>query len=327
MKPPVRTPTSLSAARYLGPAPLRRLLAVLVAAAASPTGSHAAETAPAPTLIAGVDYLPPGRAEKLDLYLPAPATDGKLAPAVVWIHGGGWKGGTRDEGRAKEICGTFAAAGYVAVSISYRLGDGAWPTNLHDGKNAVRFLRANAVKYRIDPARIAVAGGSAGGHLALMVGFTGDDPAFEPTGAATPYPGVSSRVRAVIDLYGITNLLTRQTTAEDGTPTGKFRPAGPAEVFGSADPAAPVYRAASPVTHVTRQSPPVLVLHGRLDTTVDYKQSEEIAHVLAQHGVPHQLVMVDGAGHTFDFEKWGKKTLSRDLRPVALNFLAQHLGP
>jgi acetyl esterase/lipase len=140
-----------------------------------------------------------------------------------------------------------------------------------------------------------------------MVGFTGDNPEFEPTGAATPYPGVSSRVRAVINMYGIANMLTRQEVATDGTPTGKFRTAGPAKVFGASDPAAPVYRAASPVTHVTKATPPVLILHGNLDTTVDRDQSHELARVLAKHGVPHELVMVEGAGHTFDFQKWGKK--------------------
>ena len=291
------------------------------------TAALAAEPASAPRVVADVTYLAPDRAEKLDLYLPAPPAKGKRSPAVVWIHGGGWTGGVKTEGRAKEICTTLANAGYVAVSVEYRLGDGAWPTNLHDCKNAVRFLRARAADYHLDPDRIAVAGGSAGGHLALMVGVTGDLKEFEPAGAATPYPGVSSRVRAVIDLYGIGNLLTRQETADDGTPTGKLRAPGPAKVFGSADPAAAVYRAASPVTHITKSSPPVLILHGRIDKTVDYAQSEELARVLRQHGVPHELVMVDGAGHTFDFETWNKQPLSRDLRPVALAFLAKHLGP
>lgn len=296
-------------------------------AAGAVTAARAAEPAAAPRMVADVTYLAPERPEKLDLYLPATPADGKLSPGFVWIHGGGWSGGVKTENRAKEICTTLAKAGYVAVSVEYKLGDGAWPTNLHDCKNAVRFLRANAATYHVDPDRIAVGGGSAGGHLALMVGFTGDKAGFEPTGTATPYPGVSSRVRAVLDLYGPTNLLTRQEVTADGTPTGKYRAAGPAKVFGSADPAAPVYRIASPVNHVTKDGPPVLILHGRIDTTVDRAQSEELARVLQQHGAVHEVVMVDGAGHTFDFEKWGKKTLSRDLRPVALAFLAKHLGP
>ncbi len=289
--------------------------------------ARAVEPAAAPQVLADITYLAPERPEKLDIYLPVAPAGGKRSPGFVWIHGGGWSGGVKTENRAKEICTTLAKAGYVAVSIDYKLGDGAWPTNLHDCKNAVRFLRANAAKYRVDPNRIAVGGGSAGGHLALMVGFTADQAEFEPTGAATPYPGVSSRVRAVLDLYGPTNLLTRQEVTADGTPTGKYRAAGPAKVFGTDDPAAPVYRSASPVTHVAKACPPVLILHGRIDTTVDRAQSEELARVLRQHGAVHELVMVDGAGHTFDFETWGKKPLSRDLRPVALAFLAKHLGP
>jgi acetyl esterase/lipase len=286
-----------------------------------------ARAAEAPTVVPDVAYLAPDRAEKLDLYLPTPPPAGKLSPAVVWIHGGGWIGGVKSEGRAKEICTTLADAGYVAVSVEYKLGDGAWPTNLYDCKNAVRFLRMNAAKYHLDPARIGVAGGSAGGHLSLMVGLTGDNPAFEPTGAATPYPGVASRVRAVIDMYGISNLLTRQETAPDGTPTGVIRPAGPPKVFGSADPKAPVYVAASPVTHIAKNSPPILILHGTVDTTVDFRQSEELDRALTARGVPHELVMVAGAGHTFDWETWNKKPLSRDLRPVALAFFAKYLAP
>lgn len=309
-----------SVPRFLGSVALALSALLYVAARAAESG------AAVPRMIPDLAYLAPDRGEKLDLYLPVAPAKGTRSPAVVWIHGGGWTDGVKTENRAKEICSTLAAAGYVAVSVDYQLGDRAWPTNLHDCKNAVRFLRAHASTYQIDPDRIAVAGGSAGGHLALMVGFTGDQPEFEPAGAATPYPGVSSQVRAVIDLYGPVNLLTRQEVDEKGTPTGKFRPAGPAKVFGTDDPTAPVYRRASPVTHVTKNAPPVLILHGRIDTTVDRAQSEELAGVLQHHGVPHEIVMVEGAGHTFDFETWNKKPLSRDLRPVALAFLAKYLG-
>ncbi len=154
-----------------------------------------------------VPFLAPGRAEKLDIYLPPPPPAGELSAAVVWIHGGGWTGGTKNEARAQQICTTLVNAGYVALNVDYKLGDGAWPTNLHDCKNAVRFLRTRAAEWRIDPDRIAVAGGSAGGHLALMVGYTAGVPELEP---AAPYPGVSSAVRAVIDMYGISDLRTRR---------------------------------------------------------------------------------------------------------------------
>ena len=132
-----------------------------------------------------VAFLAAGRAEKLDVYQPAARADGRLHPALVWIHGGGWTGGTKNEARADNICRAAAMAGYVAVSIDYRLGDGAWPTNLFDCKNAVRFLRANAARYSVDPSRIGVAGGSAGGHLALMVALTAGTEGLEPAGADT----------------------------------------------------------------------------------------------------------------------------------------------
>lgn len=276
-------------------------------------------------VLSDVEFLEPGRVEKLDVYLPGSAgagaaADGKRAPALVWIHGGGWMGGTKSESRAKEICTTLAEAGYVAVSIDYKVGAGAWPQNLHDCKNAVRFLRANADRYGVDPQRIAVAGGSAGGHLALMVAFTTGQAALEPT---APYAGFTSEVDCVINMYGITNILTRRNVTAEGVPTGERTPA--LRVFGAADRTAAVLRIASPVTHVKPSSPPVLILHGRADATVDYLQAEELARVLKRENVPHELVLIDGVGHTFAFQTWGKKKLDRDLRPMVFAFLEKHL--
>ena len=271
-------------------------------------------------------FLGAGRTEKLDLYRPVPPPEGRRSPALVWIHGGGWNGGTKSEARAKNICTTAAEAGYVAVSIDYRLGAGAWPTNLHDCKNAVRYLRANAERLRLDPERIAVAGGSAGGHLALMVALTAGDAAFEPAGDATPYPGRSSAVRCAVNFYGITNLLTRLQTDAKGEPTATRKlMAGSLAVFGAADESAAVLRAASPVTHVSARSVPLFTLHGKADTTVDYLQAQELDRVARERGARHRLLLLDEVGHTFDLQKRGKKTLSRDLRPVFLGFLAEQM--
>lgn len=280
--------------------------------------------APGVRIVKDVEYLGAGRKEKLDLYLPEAPVAGKLAPALVWIHGGGWSGGEKGEQRAQEICGTLAAAGYVAVSIDYRLGNRSWPQNLLDCKNAVRFLRAKAAEFHLDPNRIAVAGGSAGGHLALMVGFTTGMAGLEPD---APYAGVSSAVRCIIDMYGPTNLLTRKDIAKDGTPSATRRLMGKSlEYFGAKDEEDPVLKLASPVTHVRREVPPVLVLHGRADTTVDYHQSDELVRLLKEKGAKHEYLLIDGVGHTFAWENWGKKKMERDLRPVALAFLAKHLG-
>ena len=309
---------------------MKRLRPYWFASVFLPFALVAVESAPmGARMTADVMFLAPDRAEKLNLYLPAtPGAGAPLAPAVVWIHGGGWTGGTKNEARAKEICTTLTAAGYVAVSIDYRLGDGAWPTNIYDCKNAVRFLRAHAAEYHLDPNRIAVAGGSAGGHLALMVGLTADDPAFEPKGAATPYPGVASGVRAIVDLYGITDLLTRQQADATGKPTGELVDGGATKVYGATREANPaLWRMVSPVTHVGKKSVPVLILHGRADTTVDFEQSVELATVLKKNGVPHELHLIDGIGHTFDLQTWNKKPLPQDMRPVFLAFLERHLAP
>ena len=120
-----------------------------------------------------VTYLAPGRKEKLDLYLPASRPKATRSPAVVIIHGGGWSGGDKASGREFNIGTTLAKAGYVCASVEYFKGAaGRWPTNLYDCKNAVRFLRAHADRYQVDVDHVGVIGGSAGGHLALMVAYT-----------------------------------------------------------------------------------------------------------------------------------------------------------
>lgn len=290
---------------------------------------HAAESGPASNMrvTTEVAFLASGRTEKLDVYEPATRAPGVRSPAVVWIHGGGWVGGTKNEARAKQVCTTLVNAGYVALSIDYKLGDGSWPQSLHDCKNAVRYLRANAAKYGIDPERIAVAGGSAGGHLSLMVGLTAGKAEFEPTGAATPYPGVSSAVRCVINLYGITDLVTTGEVDAKGAPTAtRTLMEKSLKAFNAANTSDAVLRNASPVHHVTKTSVPILSLHGDSDPTVDHAQSEKLAKVLTQHGVPNELVVLPGIGHTFDLASWQQKPLPRDLRPVALAFLEKHLG-
>jgi acetyl esterase/lipase len=276
-------------------------------------------------VIPDVAYLGPGRAEKADVYLPASALNGALAPAVVWIHGGSFTAGDKARATQKNISTDLAAAGYVVASVNYRLGNGAWPQNILDCKNAVRFLRAHAGDYGIDPKRIAVAGDSAGGYLALMVGFTEGNKQFEPD---APYPGVSSRVRAIIDFYGPADFLTRQQCASDGSPTGKPRNkiVSSFPVFGAETRDDEVFRTASAVGYVTKDSPPVLIGQGRSDPEVDYLQSVELARVLEEHGVTHELILLDGVGHAFDFETWRRKPLPRDMRAAVISFLANHAG-
>lgn len=305
------------------PLPRRLLISATLAALLAPA-TRAAD--PAVRLEKDVAFLAADRTEKLDVYLPAARPAGMRSPALVWIHGGGWMGGTKNEARANNVCSTLARAGYVAVSIDYRLGAGAWPTNLHDCKNAVRFLRARAAQYGIDPARIAVAGGSAGGHLALMVALTGDLAELEPAGSATPYPGLSSAVRCGINFYGITDVPGWRVKPRPGAPaeSAGLRDST-AKVYGVDSNDAPVLRLASPITHVRKSSVPLLTLHGRSDETVLLEQAETLDRVARERGAAHELIVLDGIGHTFDLEKWGKKPLPRDLRPVVREFLAKHL--
>lgn len=270
-----------------------------------------------------VVFLSADREEKLDVYLPPGWSPDDRRPALVWIHGGGWFGGSKENRREVNVCRALARAGYVSVSVDYRLGDGAWPQNLRDCRDGVRFLRARAREWGVDPARIAVAGGSAGGHLALMVAYTAGA---ADAGSGSGYPGVSSAVTCVIDLYGITDLRKRRVTNPDGTLTDERRPGGPAQVFGTTDLDSDRLRAASPVAHVTAESPPTLILHGRADTTVDYGQAMLLAAALERHGVPHQLVLIDGVGHTFDLHSWKGQPIPVDVEGVVLRFLHRYLG-
>jgi acetyl esterase/lipase len=255
-----------------------------------------------------IAYLAPGRKEKADLYLPAGNPSFAPRPAVVIIHGGGWTGG--DKGAAREInIGTnLALRGYVGLSINYVLastnkdGKATWPQNLHDCKTAVRWLRKNAGRLQVDPERIGVIGGSAGGHLAAMLAVTGPKDGLDPQG---PYGEFSCRVQCAVDLYGPADLSGRLDLA----------------MLGKSSAQAPeLYRAASPVTYVDRDDPPLLILHGTADNTVPVDQSRLFAAKLRETGARHELVIVEGAPHTFHLQP-----KQRDLRPLVLGFFDQHL--
>jgi acetyl esterase/lipase len=252
-----------------------------------------------------VNFLPTNRKQKADLYFPREIAKDKKLPAVVIIHGGGWVGGKKDAAREINIGSTLARNGYVAMSIEYILSDkkqAVWPTNLWDCKTAVRWLRKNAERLGIDPDRIGVIGGSAGGHLAAMVALTTTSDGLDP---AEPFGEVSCRVKCCVDFYGIADL----GTYHDVTMLGKTFAEAPE-----------LYRTASPVTYIRSNSVPLLICHGTADTTVSVKQSELFAEKLAQGGAPHQLVLIPEAVHTFDLQP-----PQRDLRPLVLQFLDRHL--
>ncbi|MDP0491191.1 MAG: sulfatase-like hydrolase/transferase [Verrucomicrobiota bacterium JB023] len=263
-----------------------------------------------------INFLAKGREEKLDLYEPATREPKRLLPAVVIIHGGGWVRG--DKGRLREyVTGTsLAKAGYVAVSINYETRAGhRWPNNLHDCKNAVRWLRKNSERLGVDPERIGVIGGSAGGHLALMVAYTSGQAELSSDAL---YPGISDEVGACVNLYGITNLQTRKEVKEDGTPSTELKSH---RLFPESREEAPgKWALASPVTHVHAKVPPTLTLHGTADPVVDRDQAKELHQALTRAGADSTLRLIDGAKHA-----WPLKTKSFDLTGEVVTFFDKHL--
>ncbi len=279
-----------------------------------------AEVGPGPArVLRDIAYLGPGRPETLDVYIPARAKLDPPSPAIVWIHGGGWTSGDKAEERARAVGQALADAGYVCASIDYRLGPGAWPTNLLDCKNAVRFLRQHGADYAVDPDRIAVMGASAGGHLALLTALTTADPALEPT---APYPGISDAVSAVVDLGGIAEPRTWHPGSDP-----EFTSGGMAAMLGrdlSTDPAR--WQAASALDHVRSDSPPVFIAQGMDDTVVDPAQARDLDRALREHGVAHQLLLLPGVGRILDLTAGPGHPLAPDLRADVLAFLQQYLG-
>ncbi|MCI0492184.1 MAG: exo-alpha-sialidase [Planctomycetes bacterium] len=245
---------------------------------------------------------------KLDLYTPKNRT--KPLPAVIFIHGGAWRSGSRDV--YHYYCTKFAEHGYIAATISYRLSDVApFPAAVEDVKCAVRWLRANAKRLGIDPNKIAVAGGSAGGHLSMMIGYAPDTAELEGKGGN---PDVSSRVQAVVDLYGPTDLTT--DFAKVKGEVIKF--------LGdkTLDQAPEMYRLASPINHVTKDDPPTLILHGSIDDIVPIEQADFLATKLEETGLAFEYDRVEGWPHTMDLEQG----VNRHCLAKMFEFLDKHLG-
>ncbi|OAI46093.1 hypothetical protein AYO44_11980 [Planctomycetaceae bacterium SCGC AG-212-F19] len=247
----------------------------------------------------------------LDLAMPRDGA-GPL-PAVVLLAGGAWKyyaWPTLMEG----ILELLATLGYVTIEPHYRCVDTArFPAAVEDSKAAVRWLRANAGKYRVNPERIAALGPSSGGYLACMLGLT--NPADGLDGDAG-HADQSSQVQAVVDLYGITDLLS--------TPWREQKEKGLLAPFLGATYAAnpEVYRRASPLEYVRPGAPPFLIIHGEADKTVPPAQSQRLAERLTAVGASVQLSIVPGAGHG-----WGPPLLHETVAQVSSFLKAQlHSG-
>lgn len=277
----------------------------------------ASEPTPPPPLPKGMeqfnnlDYVGRGNTrQKLDLLLPA-KRDGKV-PVVVFIHGGGWLSGRKEDGIP--IARQLAAAGYAVASINYRLATEAlWPAQIHDCKAAIRFLRANAEKYGLDPDRIAAMGASAGGHLAAMLGTTGEDRGME--GEIGKSLRQSSGIRCVVNLFGPANLLgfvdpsigLDQLLSEFSE--ARFLGTSLEQIKKNA-------ADASPAKWISKDDVPFLTAHGTQDPLVPFSQSQELHAALTEAGVESHLVAMEGAGHGFEHPE-----LTRRIRL----FLDRHL--
>lgn len=223
-------------------------------------------------------------APDLLLDLVRPASTERL-PLLIWLHGGAWR---MQDRTARPDLERFAAAGYVCVSIDYRLSSTAnHPAQLLDVRAAVRFLREHANEYGIDPTRVGLWGSSAGGHLAALAGLTGDVIRY-----TTDEPLGDTSVQAVIDGYGPTDLAGLCSNASADDPESQLLGGPVAEHLEKAVDASPVHRA-------HRNAPPVLILHGDADLLVTPEHSERLYEALARAGADAALYLIAGFGHGF----------------------------
>jgi acetyl esterase/lipase len=234
-----------------------------------------------------------GRSLRLDLYLPE-KSDGPL-PLIVWIHGGAWQAGNKSGTPALP----FVRRGYAVASIDYRLSqDAIFPAQIEDCKAAIRWLRAHAKEHGIDPAHIGVWGSSAGGHLVALLGTSGDVKELE--GAAGNLDQ-SSRVQAVCDWFGPTDFCQMAAHAIPGSKLVHNDPKSPESrlIGGPIQENKDKVARANPITYVSKDDPPFLIMHGDRDNLVPHHQSVLLNEALKKAGVDVTFKTVEGAGHGF----------------------------
>jgi acetyl esterase/lipase len=230
------------------------------------------------------------RALHLDLYLPEEAE--RPLPVVVWVHGGAWRQGTKDHPPALRL----VSQGYAAASVEYRLSQEAiFPAQIHDCKAAVRWLRAHAGDYGLDPDRFGAWGGSAGGHLVALLGTSAGVTALEgDLGNADR----SSAVQAVCDWYGPSNFL--HMNDEPGVMDHDAPDSPESQLIGAPIQEDPdLVAKANPITYITGDEPPFLLMHGTADRVVLPNQSRLLHAALVEAEVSSTLMMLGGLGHGF----------------------------
>ena len=272
--------------------------------------TYQTEIPPGVELVRDVPYgFADGQPLLLDLARPRPGNrPGALLPAIVYMHGGGWRQGSKAVG-VPTAC-YYAMHGFVAASVGYRLSDRAiWPAQIEDCKCAVRFLRAAAGEHGIDPARIGAMGASSGGHLALLLGLTGGGKQFADKGG---WENFSSDVSPVCDLFGVTDLLEWPGRPAATSATAQL-------LGGTIDRVRERYIEASPVRYVHPGAPPFLIVHGDRDELVPLSQSELLHAALKAAGVDTTLHVVKGAGHG------PLEVVTPEVRDIIMAFFEKHL--
>ncbi len=247
----------------------------------------------------------------LDLYLPADVVN---PPVVVWVHGGAWRRGSKSNMPLADL----VKHGFAVASVDYRLSPVAkFPAQIHDCKAAIRYLRGNSAKYGINAERIGVAGSSAGGHLAALIGVTNHHKGLE--GELGDHRDQSSSVQATVDYFGPTNFMT---ILQQSTPHGlSVRVPALELLLGDAPEKEPkLSRLASPVFHVGPDDPPLLLIHGDQDPQVPINQSHELHSKYKNHRLSVHFEVVHGGAHGGDAFFDSRRTeLVRD-------FFRQHLA-
>ncbi len=230
-----------------------------------------------------------GHSLLLDVYWHAEATEPE--PLVIWIHGGAWRKGSKNNPRA---AARLLEHGYAVASINYRLSDKAtFPAQIQDCKAAIRWLRANANRFNIDGERVGVWGSSAGGHLCALVGTSWHVSEWETVG---DYPNVSSKVQAVCDFYGPTDFLRmddrpgRMTHNDPDSPESSL-------IGGAIQENKAKSQAANPINYIVDDTPPFLIMHGKEDVLVLWEQSQMLHDALQAKGQASELILYDELGH------------------------------
>jgi len=250
---------------------------------------------------------------ELKLNLSFPEVLASPAALIIYVHGGGWVSGDKESGAGKIYISPLLESGFIVAAINYRLApEYQFPAQILDVKCAVRYLRANAQIFNIDPNHIGALGGSAGGHLVALLGLT-DESAGWDNGL---YHEQSSRIQAVVDLFGPTNLAELLSNSQHITEK---------KVFGVKSNLDPVLQTFSPINYVTSDDPPFLIIHGNDDDLVPISQSQILYDKLIEADIPTEFVVVENASHGFRPTHGDPNPDRKEIITMVVNFFESYL--